>query len=332
MTKDQFKKAFRRGLGSAIVELKTCNCREKYTDIVLWCCLHNTCYDAQCEGGRGIYLYNAICLFGDKDIFETEIINKFSRRKLESWLFEQLCNLLCRFAMDGSVKAREALYEKYNVIFLTLSDKRHVESYSIDRDNFEWLCIWLTSLDGFRAYKRIVEQVGKYYLNAKDARVISLDWFNSNAKNEFGKTRIENYLQNRSGKSKEIAAFLTETESLERYKPQLIPVPSLKDLVEACREPSGYRSRSIALRFARTASEAELTELAKIAVEETNLDVKLELLWVFRKKPFLYMEKILISFYFCFFLRSIISTGLCEKSTPSSNALDVAVDYIVPWG
>jgi hypothetical protein len=55
MTKDQFKKAFRRGLGSAIVELKTCTCREKYTDIVLWCCLHNTCYDAQCEGGRGVY-------------------------------------------------------------------------------------------------------------------------------------------------------------------------------------------------------------------------------------------------------------------------------------
>jgi len=60
MTKRKFKEAFRRGLGSTYLELKSCNHIDDYKDVVLWCCLHDTCYDSQCEGGRGIYLYNAI--------------------------------------------------------------------------------------------------------------------------------------------------------------------------------------------------------------------------------------------------------------------------------
>ncbi|HEY9059527.1 MAG TPA: hypothetical protein VIO64_03340 [Pseudobacteroides sp.] len=286
MTKGQFKEAFRRGLGSAYLELKNSKCPEEYKDIVLWCCLHNTCYDMQCEGSRGTYLYNAISLYEDKSFFEDAIIKNFEKKKLDTWLFDQLCDLLYQFANDGSKHAREALYKKYDVLFTLLSRKRKIGSICSERDNFEWLCVWLTSLDGFRAFKRIVEQIGKFYINTTNPNIIFMDWFYSNAKNKFGKKRVDNYMHKNAAKSKSVAAFLNEIESFGSEKPQVITQPSLKELLEACYEPSVYHGRGVAIRFSRTASLEELSELAKIAVTETNPEIKLKLLWAFRKKPF----------------------------------------------
>lgn len=286
MTKVQFKEAFRRGLGSAFIELKSCDSRSKYKDIVLWSCLHNTCYDMQCEGGRGIYLYEAICLFEDKSFFEAQIITHFKKKKLDTWMFDQYCDLLFQFARDGSMKARSALYEKYNTLFAILTKMRKRGIIWTERDNFEWLCVWLTSLDGFREYKKIVVQVGEYYLRAKETNTFYLDWFYGNSKNKFGEKRVDNYLRSTAVKSNAVAAFLKEIVSFETHKSGAVAVPTLEELIEASHEPSGYRSRGIALRFARTASVAELTELAQIAVEESNPTTKLVLLWPFRKKPF----------------------------------------------
>jgi len=238
MTKTQFKEAFKRGLGSAYLELKACNSREKYKDIVLWCCLHDTCYDMQCEGGRGIYLYNAICLFDDKSFFEDKIIGHFMKMKLDTWVFDQLCELLYLFASDGSVKARNALYEKYNQLLAVLSKKRRSSGIWHERDNFEWLCVWLTSLDGFRAYKKIVEQVGEYYLKSNETNTFYLDWFYYNSKNKFGQKRVDNYLQKNAIKSMAVKAFFKEVESFAVHKVSEPVVPTLKELIEACRESS----------------------------------------------------------------------------------------------
>jgi hypothetical protein len=286
MTKSQFKEAFRRGLGSAYIELKNCSSLEKYKDIVLWCCLHNTCYDMQCEGERGIYLYDSISLYEDRNPFEEAIIKKFMNKKLDTWVFDQLCNLLCRFAMDGSLRARDALYGKYDKLFTLLSSKRDISSLCTERDNFEWLCVWLTSLDGFRAFKRIVEQIGEFFISAKDTNIFNLDWFYANAQDKFRKKRVDNYMRNSASKNKAVEAFLNEIESFESHNPQSIDSPSLKQLMEACSESAGYRSRGIALHFARTALAEELIELAQVALKETNLDIKLGLLWAFRKVPF----------------------------------------------
>lgn len=286
MTKGQFKEAFRRGLGSAYLELKNSNHLEEYKDIVLWNCLHNTCYDMQCEGSRGTYLYNAISLYEVKSFFEDAIIKNFEKKKLDTWLFDQFCDLLFHFAMDGSKHAREALYKKYDTLFTLLSRKRKIGSICLERDDFEWLCVWLTSLDGFCAFKRIVEQIGKFYINANNPNIIYMDWFYSNARSKFGKKRIDNYMRKKAERSKSVAAFLNEIESSGFEKPQFITQPSLKELLEACYEQLGYRARGVANLFSRTASLEELIELAKIAVTETNPEIKQKLLWTFRKKPF----------------------------------------------
>ncbi|TYQ14550.1 UNVERIFIED_CONTAM: hypothetical protein Cloal_0896 [Acetivibrio alkalicellulosi] len=286
MTKGQFKEAFKRGLGSAYLELKNSNCLEEYQDIVLWCCLHNTCYDMQCEGSRGTYLYNAINLYEDKSFFEIAIIKKFEKKNLDTWLFDQLCDLLYHFAMDGSKSAKEALNKKYDILFTLLSRKRKISSMCSDRDNFERLCVFLTSLNGFQAFKRIVEQIGKFYIDTNNPNIFIMDWFYSNAQNKFGKKRINNYMLENAKKSKSVATFLHEIQRFDCEKPHLTTQPSLKELLKACYEQSGYRVKGLANLFARTALLEELTELAKIAITETNPEIKINLLWSFRKKLF----------------------------------------------
>ncbi len=276
-TKTQFKEDFKRGLGSSYIQLKDSNNREKYRDIVLWCCIHNTCYDMQCEGGRGSFLYNAISLFEDKSFFEEAIIQRFMRKNIETWLFDQLCELLYLFSLDGSTKAREALHTKYNRLLELVFHKR-------DRDqeeNLEWLSTWLTSLDGFTGFKNMAQQFGEYAFKNTDGW--SMDWFYSNAKNKFGAKRVDMYLQKNATKSPYIQAFL-ESVSDQRIQHRSDDPPlTLARLVEAARK---RQSRGLAIRFGKVATNNDLIELAKYAIAEANPLIKLELLWAFRKVRF----------------------------------------------
>ncbi len=276
MTKTQFKEAFKRGLGNSYIALRENNSREKYRDIVLWCCLRNTCYDMQCEGGRGFFLYNAICLYEDKGFFEEAIIQKLKKKNLDTCLFDQLSELLYLFALDGSIKAREALCEKYNTLLGLISPRNRKV-----KDNFECLCTWLTFLDGFPAFKSIVNQLGEYALRKRDT--LDMDWFYLNAKNKFGEKHVDTYLQKGSVKSVNVEAFLNSVSHTKVQNNLFFDSPRLEDLIEASRE---RRSRGLALRFAKIATEDELIKLAKHCIEETNLEVKLELLWTFSKVRF----------------------------------------------
>lgn len=275
-TRTQFKEAFKRGLGSSFIELRDSNSREKYKDIVLWACLRNTCFDMQTEGGRGIFLYHAICLYEDKSFFEEAIIQKFMQKNQDTWLFDQLCELLYRFAADGSIRARESLYEKYNILLGLLSPRTNPTE-----NNFEWLCIWLTSLDGFPAFKSIVKQLGEYSLRNSDR--YDMYGFYSNAKNKFGEKRVDTYLHNNAVKSDDVKAFLNSLPQTQIQNRQGMDSPTLEDLIKASREK---QSRGLALRFAKSATEDDLIKLAKYAIEKTNLEIKLELLWTFRKVRF----------------------------------------------
>lgn len=288
MIKSKFKEAFRRGLGSAYIELKNCISREKYKDIVLWCCLHNTCYDAQCEGGRGIYLYEAISLYDDKRYFEEAIIEQFLKREIDTWLFDQFCDLLVQFALDGSIRARNALYAKYDALTLLILNNRDKQT---DKDNYEWLCVWLTSLDGFRAFKRIAERIGELLIGRKDKSTLNFSWFYCNSQNKFGTKRVDKYLLENVTKSLAIKTFFDEVVYTENQSSRSNNSTTLQELIEACNQEKGFRNRFIAIRFARTASQDDLVKLAQVALKETNLDKKVSLLWAFRNTRFPLDEK-----------------------------------------
>ncbi|HAZ18755.1 MAG TPA: hypothetical protein DCY75_01105 [Clostridiales bacterium] len=76
-----------------MVELQFSDEPRRFYKIVLYGCLHNTAYDAQCEGDRGWYLYQAIKLIDDKEAFEFAIIQKYFRNNWDHWLFVQLTSI-----------------------------------------------------------------------------------------------------------------------------------------------------------------------------------------------------------------------------------------------
>ncbi|MCL2518979.1 MAG: hypothetical protein FWF15_10495, partial [Oscillospiraceae bacterium] len=93
MTTKTFTHHLRKGLGSAIVELKTNPNRKIYREIVLRACLFDIAYDPQCEGTKSWYLYTAVKTFDDVDYFLDAIVEKF-RKRLWSRLWWQIRDLV----------------------------------------------------------------------------------------------------------------------------------------------------------------------------------------------------------------------------------------------
>lgn len=128
MTKKAFKEAMKRGLGRCIIELENEVNIEKYRDIVLYSCLHNFSYDTQIEGTRAKYMYVLQSKFED-NYFESKIIEKFLKPKMDTRLFEHYAEFLYCFAADGSDKAENALYEKFDELLLYLSKRKKYIEY-----------------------------------------------------------------------------------------------------------------------------------------------------------------------------------------------------------
>ena len=111
----------RQGLGRCVLTLRKSDNIEQYREIVLWGCLHNLSYDTQCEGTRAAYIYQLASCFHDDAYFIAPTIDAFQKlpRHLD-WTFCHFFELLRLFAEKGSVDAKNALYEKYDVSWLLL--------------------------------------------------------------------------------------------------------------------------------------------------------------------------------------------------------------------
>ncbi|WP_414732917.1 hypothetical protein [Acetobacterium carbinolicum] len=291
MTKKQFKHSFFRGLGSAIIVLEKCVDKNQYRDIVLYACLNNTTYDMQCEGERGLYLFHAIELLEDMDIFERSIIERFKNVRHDYWLFDQLTSLLFLFAKKGSEKAQKALYEKYELLLHKIEEMRNIPSMYEESDMFEGLSVWLTALNGFDAFKKIISDYGRNIAKGK-SDFFAFDWFYANAQNKFGKKRIGKYLQKEAEKSVEVKAFYESVQIIDNWIYKQLPRPTLEDVIQNAYKVK-YRSRGTAMQFARNASEDELKKLAEMALSESNLNIKADLLWAFRRTKYKFSDEIL---------------------------------------
>ena len=295
MTKKQFKYDFLRGLGSAIIELQTSDNPKKFSDIILYGCLHNTTYDMQCEGDRSWYLYYATKLAGVKETIEAAVIQKYFCVTEDIWLFDQLTAILYHYASNGSELAYAALYQQYENMLKELSPqkRKHNGTYP-RRDMFDWLCVWLTSLDGWSAFTRIVRDISEILLPQDKDRFFS-EWFYDNSKSKFGKKRVDDYLRKQEGQSEIICVYYEKAKAWDKHMySDDRPIPTLEQVLA---EANGreFRGRGLAMRFARNASSEELGKLLQAAMDESDMQVKVELLWPFRRiDNFKFPEKFLM--------------------------------------
>lgn len=289
MNKRDFKRKMQQGLGRCALVLEREKDISKYKDTVLWGCLHNLSYDPQSEGTRAYYVHLLTTYFEDAAYFLRPTIKAFRSVSLRSdRLFDHLCELLRRFAEDGSHEAMDALEEKYALLFSALLRKRgRGGRRDYVRDAFERLSLTIHSMQNETRILQIAADMGRLFRENPRYDENAFDWFFYAMDDGIGKRRLLTLLKNKAKKSEAVAlfytrylAFHTTRENAHASAPSR--PPCLNDLVAEIIE-HGALSPSLRVRFASHANEEEKHALAETVLREADLNVKAELLSVFAK-------------------------------------------------
>jgi len=300
MTDKEFLHQFRRGIGSAIVELKQNANREKFKKIVYRCCMKDIGYDTQIEGTKGYYLYSAISSLGCEEEFLHTIKDVYMKR-LPDGLMQQLTDILLLYATDGFSQATSILRDKYHQLKEILMKQKNFPTRYCEREQFEELMITFIHLEKWKSFKQCVDDAGAIILARKDDTCAYYDWFLGCAETQFGKSKVWKYLNAASTQSEYVRIFVTEYQKIENtgkeYQANLQPVTLAFLITEINNYLLGKRPYGIighCISFARIASEEELVNLAKY-IESADSDVvKTQLLRVFRKAKYPLEKKYLI--------------------------------------
>ncbi|MDR1322010.1 MAG: hypothetical protein LBK56_11385 [Gracilibacteraceae bacterium] len=292
MTDREFTRALRRGLGSAVVELKNAENKAARRSALLRCCLRDISYDWQSEGTKGYYLYTAIRALGGEDFFEKPLIGRFLSRCPDR-LFLQLAAILSCYAGDGSEAAKEAFHVKYDCF--AGKNGRFIRNSSVD-EGFQWdeVVFQLFAIDGFSAFKRYAADAGGILLRNPGEPAIWDDWFTDRAEGVFGKKRVAVFINKASGRSDAVKALADAlkagADSRARYQPGRETM-TLSGLIQAVREAATgeypyYKTVGFRRSFITNASDTEISELARAALREEDETVKALLLDMFRRRSF----------------------------------------------
>ncbi len=273
-----------QGLGRCVLVLKNAKNISKYKEIVLWGCLHNLSYDTQCEGTRAYFVYELTTYFNDEQYFVIPIIDAFERLPRRSdWTFSHFCNLLCCFAENGNTNAKKALQKKYDKLLATLISKRRFVSYDFERDNFERICLAISSMEETDGILRIASDMGRLFRENPHYNGSDFDWFCS-CMEHGGCKKFLSILRFESKKSQNLLSFYENYLKAQKEMKQIVRKPIAAPSAENIKDEissTGKLSPSSRVRFGRHAVAEEKLKLAQEILAESDLDVKAELLSTF---------------------------------------------------
>lgn len=295
MTKKEFKYAMQRGLGRCVLELQCTDHIEKYRDIVLWGCMHELAYDAQCEGSRSFYLYEIIQLFPDVMPFLEAAAKRMHQCVTTTgWEFGQHCKLLALFAGDGNVFAIHALQQCYENLLGKLKRKRKRTKQGLfpERDNFEELCICIATYSSdvsvcMERYLAIVSDIGSLVSSNSLFIRWDFDWFQAACESSLGKQRVIAALKRRAEHSGEVHNYITAMDAEKTSwnqnrakRSNEIPVTA-EDVYEQLSE--GKRAGStiplfLVRRMQKSGREQEVQKLGAYYTAGTSEPVRIQLL------------------------------------------------------
>jgi hypothetical protein len=301
MTEKEFLHQLCRGIGSAIVELRQNDNREKYKEIVFRCCLKDIGYDTQVEGTKGYYLYTAISALGCEDEF-LEVIAKAYMERLPYRLMQQLTAILISYIQGGSTKAAAVFRNKYDQLKERLTKQKVFPYRYCEREQFEELMIASINIGKWSSFKQCVDDAGAIIQARKDDQCSYYDWFLDSAAIQFGKSKVWKYLDEASIVSQNAHSVVSEYQKVEltrkNHQNDRPPV-TLEFLIEEIRKHSinqrPYGIIGHVMRFAREASKEELADLANYIETEDNDFIKTQLLRVFRRADYPLNKEYLIN-------------------------------------
>lgn len=281
MTKKEFARAMRCGLGRCELALQRENDIERFREIVLRGCLRNPAFDTQCEGTRAAYLYRLTRYFNDDTYFAKPVMEAFLKRQSSaSWQFNHELELLLCFAQGGYYPAREALYQKYKLLYKRLRDRHYdVAGQNFVRGDFEQLCIAIVDMDGRGAFFRIAEELGALFQSNSAYVGWDFEWYYNHGVHSLN---IKNVIDARAAKSASLAYFYVKMQEVEQksiVRPAEGEAPTAEEL--AMLADNGEKISAMdRVRFARRAGQDEWTKLARLALDKRSETAKAALLRV----------------------------------------------------
>jgi len=146
LIKQKFKSAIRRGTGETHLLIQN-HPEIDFSGEIIKACVKNFSYDGQCEGSRGMYLFELINLSGKKDKIRKAILKALLNPQKDTWTLTQLFDLAKMFAQQSDAEAKQAIYGGFV-------------------HNPMWHSDWagtseIIELDGIEGLKFIAEELGK---------------------------------------------------------------------------------------------------------------------------------------------------------------------------
>ena len=299
MTKEQFKHAMQRGLGSCIVELKNTKNIEKYRDIVLWGCTHELAYDAQCEGTRSFYLYTMIQCFPDIYPF-LQAVTQSMNKNIHScgWQFAKDCEVLSLFASDEVTFAYDELRKCYEVMYPILLKRRRMGNGFPERENFESLCMALISGCKNQEAKRekyveIVADLGRLFQSNSLFEPWNFEWFQVYCEDVIGKRSVDKLLRETQKSSAAIKAYVDSRQADAQgsngdFTHRRLTLPQtaeeVYDLLKSS-DQSGLRKLVFLVRkMQQRGFQKEVARLAEFYKKETDKNLKVKILRLLANK------------------------------------------------
>lgn len=270
----QFRHDFRRGLGSALLELGTNSQPERFASVVRQGCLELWGYDYQCEPDRGWYLAQCLTL-ADADGTQA-VVERFEQPVADDWLFVQLTETLSHLARDGRHEALAALRS---------AQKRWAGQPSGTLDRFGAVSSALLSIDGWRVVEAVADEV-----RHGRAAVIDLESFWFHAQKMFGRERVDPVVVALPGAPDQTASHqLADVDQSLSTRPAPTLAQTLAKVVGPLRRPDGsvvYRGRGAVMQFVRTAGADDIDRLARTALAETEIGKKAELVFGMKRATY----------------------------------------------
>jgi hypothetical protein len=263
-----FFDSLKLGTGKAYIILKENNSID-FSDLIVKGAIENFAYDAQCEGSRANYIFRLIQKSKQKEKIISTILTKLINKKTGDYGLDQLCDLAVLFYKNGNLKAKEALYKRF--------EKNLLDEYEICGQS------QIIEIDGINGLIKYAEIVGE--ILSQDPDDCEQSWRVDHFQKENKKIDVYKELENASKQNEFIAVFyksiLENNWKIPRArKTKHFTYEIVKEKIDS------DKFFFISTQKANELSEVEIEKLANEFLKEKNPTRKEHYLSFFSKRKF----------------------------------------------
>lgn len=258
---------------------------EAFRETVLYGCLHDISFDMQCEGSRGLFMYNLALQYEKPDYFLSRAIEQFMYEEINTNWHEinHLCDFIEAFAGDGNAAAQKAIEDKYEQLYTHLMSVRMSSKAMRILECYEYMAICILQQDDIEKTIRVCRDIGAYFLRRRKTDEQELLWlfhsFRFHMEDTLSTETVMQRLTEEARSSKEMRRFLLvmQTEEEEPVRPPK-PKPTAVEFIRLAEEESSEKWQFLRLRLSEN---AEKKKLAEAVLSEPDPEKKARMLYSF---------------------------------------------------